>query len=328
MKRRKFIGLLGGVAAWPLMARAQQPGQMQRVGVLMNLAPDDAEGQARLKVFQQGLQDQGWTEGHNVHVDTCWGAGKAEQYRACAAELVALAPEVILAGSGATLPALVQTTRSVPIVFVQVVDPVAGGYVASLAKPGGNLTGFTQFELNIGGKWLELLKQVAPRVTRVAVLRDPDIVEGLAQFATIQSVAPSFSVELITVGVRDPSEIEGGVTAFARDPHGGLIVTASAYTAVHRNLIVALAARHRLPAVYPFRYHVISGGLLSYGPNPRDPYRRAAAYVDRVLKGEKPGDLPVQQSTKVELVINAKTAKSLGLEVPPTLLALADEVIE
>ena len=328
MKRRKFIGLLGGVAAWPLMARAQQPGQMRRVGVLMNLAPDDAEGQARLKVFQQGLQDQGWTEGHNVHVDTCWGAGKAEQYRACAAELVALAPEVILAGSGATLPALVQTTRSVPIVFVQVVDPVAGGYVASLAKPGGNLTGFTQFELNIGGKWLELLKQVAPRVTRVAVLRDPDIVEGLAQFATIQSVAPSFSVELITVGGRDPSEIEGGVTAFARDPHGGLIVTASAYTAVHRNLIVALAARHRLPAVYPFRYHVISGGLLSYGPNPRDPYRRAAAYVDRVLKGEKPGDLPVQQSTKVELVINAKTAKSLGLEVPPTLLALADEVIE
>src|SRR5207247_6806676 len=203
MKRRKFIGLLGGVAAWPLMARAQQPGQMRRVGVLMNLAPDNAEGQARLKVFQQGLQDQGWTEGHNVHVDTCWGAGKAEQYRACAAELVALAPEVILAGSGATLPALVQTTRSVPIVFVQVVDPVAGGYVASLAKPGGNLTGFTQFELNIGGKWLELLKQVAPRVTRVAVLRDPDIVEGLAQFATIQSVAPSFSVELITVGVRD-----------------------------------------------------------------------------------------------------------------------------
>jgi putative ABC transport system substrate-binding protein len=328
MKRRKFIGLLGGVAAWPLIARAQQPGQMRRVGVLMNLAPDDAEGQARLKVFQQGLQDQGWIEGHNVHVDTCWGAGKAEQYRACAAELVALAPEVILAGSGATLPALVQTTRSVPIVFVQVVDPVAGGYVASLAKPGGNLTGFTQFELNIGGKWLELLKQLAPRVTRVAVLRDPDIVEGLAQFATIQSVAPSFGVELITVGVRDPSEIEGGVTAFARDPDGGLIVTASAYTAVHRNLIVALAARHRLPAVYPFRYHVISGGLLSYGPNPRDPYRQAAAYVDRVLKGEKPGDLPVQQSTKVELVINAKTAKSLGLEVPPTLLALADEVIE
>jgi putative ABC transport system substrate-binding protein len=328
MKRRKFIGLLGGVAAWPLIARAQQPGQMRRVGVLMNLAPDDAEGQARLKVFQQGLQDQGWIEGHNVHVDTCWGAGKAEQYRACAAELVALAPEVILAGSGATLPALVQTTRSVPIVFVQVVDPVAGGYVASLAKPGGNLTGFTQFELNIGGKWLELLKQLAPRVTRVAVLRDPDIVEGLAQFATIQSVAPSFGVELITVGVRDPSEIEGGVTAFARDPDGGLIVTASAYTAVHRNLIVALAARRRLPAVYPFRYHVISGGLLSYGPNPRDPYRQAAAYVDRVLKGEKPGDLPVQQSTKVELVINAKTAKSLGLEVPPTLLALADEVIE
>jgi putative tryptophan/tyrosine transport system substrate-binding protein len=328
MKRRKFIGLLGGVAAWPLIARAQQPGQMRRVGVLMNLAPDDAEGQARLKVFQQGLQDQGWIEGHNVHVDTCWGAGKAEQYRACAAELVALAPEVILAGSGATLPALVQTTRSVPIVFVQVVDPVAGGYVASLAKPGGNLTGFTQFELNIGGKWLELLKQLAPRVTRVAVLRDPDIVEGLAQFATIQSVAPSFGVELITVGVRDPSEIEGGVTAFARDPDGGLIVTASAYTAVHHNLIVALAARRRLPAVYPFRYHVISGGLLSYGPNPRDPYRQAAAYVDRVLKGEKPGDLPVQQSTKVELVINAKTAKSLGLEVPPTLLALADEVIE
>jgi len=294
----------------------------------MNLAPDDPEGQVRLKVFLQALHKLGWTEGGNLHVDTCWGAGKAGRYRTCAAELVSLAPDVILAGSGATMPALMETARSFPIVFVQTVDPVGSGYVASLAKPEGNATGFTQFEFSMGGKWLELLKQIAPRVKSVVVLRDAGIAEGTAQFAAIQSAAPAFGVELTPIGVRDPGEIERGLTNFAAKPDGGLIVTASAFTAVHRDLITGLAARYRLPAVYPFRYFVVSGGLVSYGPEPREPYARAAEYVHRILKGEKPGDLPVQAATSFELVANLKTAKATGITLPTTLLARANEVIE
>jgi putative ABC transport system substrate-binding protein len=328
MKRREFITLVGASTAWPLAVRAQQSEQMRRVGVLMNLAPDDPEGQARLKVFLQGLEKQGWTEGRNLHVDTCWGAGKAERYRACAAELVRLAPDVILAGSGATMPALMEATRSVPIVFVQTVDPVGSGWVASLAKPDGNATGFTQFEFSMGGKWLELLKQIAPSLKRVAVLRDAFIGEGTAQFAAIQSAAPGLGVELTPISVREPGEIERGLTAFAAKPDGGLIVTASAYTAVHRDLITTLAARHRLPAVYPFRYFAVSGGLISYGPEPREPYSRAAEYVHRILNGEKPGDLPVQAATNFELIANLKTAKAIGITLSTTLLARANEVIE
>ena len=329
MKRREFITLLGGAAAaWPLAARAQQGERMRRVGVLMNLAADDPEGQVRLKTFLEGLQKQGWIEGRNVRVDTCWGGGKGERYRTCAAELVGLAPDVILAGSGATMPALMEATHSLPIVFVQTVDPVGSGWVASLAEPGGNATGFTQFEFSIGGKWLELLKQVAPRLTRVVVLRDAAAPEGTAQFAAIQSAGLSFGVELTPIGVRDPGEIQRGITAFAARPDGGLIVTASAYTAVHRNLIIALAAQHRLPAVYPFRYFITSGGLISYGPDPIQPYQRAAEYVHRILNGEKPGNLPVQAATKFELIINLKTAKAFGLDMPPSLLARADEVID
>jgi putative ABC transport system substrate-binding protein len=294
----------------------------------MNLAPDDPEGQIRLKVFLQGLQKQGWTEGANLRVDTCWGAGKAERYRSCAAELTALMPDVILAGSGATMPALMETARAFPIVFVQTVDPVGSGYVASLAKPEGNATGFTQFEFSMGGKWLELLKQIAPRLKRVAVLRDAGIAEGTAQFAAIQSAAPGFSVELTPIAVRDPGEIERGLTNFAAKPAGGLIVTASAFTAVHRNLITGLATRFKLPAVYPYRYFVVSGGLISYGPEPREPYGRAAEYVHRILKGEKPGDLPVQAATNFELVVNLKSAKAASINLPSTLLARANEVIE
>src|SRR5215813_1244143 len=322
--------LVGAAGVWrlPSQALAQQSERMRRIGVLMNLAAQDPQGQIRLKTFMQGLQKHGWAEGRNLQVDTCWGAGKAERYRSCAAELVGAAPEVILAGSGATMPALMEATHSLPIVFVQTVDPVGSGYVASLAAPGGNVTGFTQFEFSMGGKWLELLKQIAPSLTRVVVLRDAAIGEGTAQFAAIQSIAPSLRMELTPIGVRDPGEIERGLTAFAAKPDGGLIVTASAYTAVHRDLIVALAARYRLPAVYPFRYFIASGGLISYGTDPVDPYRRAAEYVSRILNGEKPGYLPVQAATKVELVVNLKAAKELGLTMPPSLVARADDVIE
>ena len=330
MRRREFIKVIAGSAAatLPFAVHAQQTEQMRRIGVLMNLSEDDSEGQTRLKTFVQGLQKYGWIEGRNVHVDTCWGGGKAERYRTCAAELIGLTPDVILAGSGATMPALMQATHSISIVFVQTVDPVGSGYAASLARPGGNATGFTQFEFTIAGKWLEVLKQIAPHVRRVMVLRDAGITEGVAQFAAIQSVAQSLGVELVPIGVRDPSEVENAVTAFARGPDGGLIVTASAYTAVHRHLIIALAARHRLPAVYPFRYYVNSGGLISYGPDPIEPYQRAADYVHRVLNGEKPADLPVQAAAKFELLINLKTAKALGFDVPQALLARATEVIE
>jgi len=326
MNRRTFITLLGSAAAaWPLAARAQQE-RMRRIGALMNLAADDPEAAGRVAAFAQGLGELGWTIGRNVRMDAKWAAGNADNFRKYAAELVALAPDGILATSTPAVAALQQATHTVPIVFVLVIDPVGGGLVANLARPGGNTTGFTVFEYGMSGKWVELLKEIAPGVRRVAVLRDLAI--GIAQLAAIQAVAPSFGVELSVIGVRDADEIESAVAAFARSPNGGLIVTTSTSALIHRELISTLAARHRLPAVYPFRYYVTAGGLISYGPDSIDPYRRAASYVDRILKGEKPADLPVQNPTKYELVINLKTAKALGLDVPPTLLARADEVIE
>ena len=328
MKRREFIALAGGlVVSSPFAARAQQPDRMRRVGVLMAGA-DDQEPQARLAVFLQALQQLGWTNGHNVRIEYRWAAGNADDIRKYAAELVALAPDVILAGGGAVLPSLQQATRTVPIVFTQTPDPVGAGFVDSLARPGGNATGFMALEYGLGAKWLELLKEIAPAVTRVAVIRDAAISAGLGFFGAIQAVAPSFGVELSPVNVRDAGEIEPAVAAFARSANGGLIVTGSALANVHSDLIIALAARHKLPAVYFNRVSVSRGGLISYGADVIDQYRHAAGYVDRILKGEKPADLPVQNPTKYELVINMKTAKALGLEVPARLLARADEVIE
>jgi putative tryptophan/tyrosine transport system substrate-binding protein len=327
MRRRDFITLLGGAAAtWPLAARAQQPERMRRIGVLMNLAANDPEGQARLTAFVQGLQQLGWTDKRNVRIDHRWAAGDAGAFHGYAEELLALAPDVILASATPSVQAVQKVTRSVPIVFALVSDPVGAGIVESLARPGGNTTGFTPMEYGMSAKWLELLKEIAPRVTRVAVLRDLTI--GLGQLGAIQAVAPSLGVELRVGGLRDAGEIERTVAAFAGSSNAGLIVTASTSGAVHRDLITMLAARHRLPAVYSFRYYVAGGGLISYAPNTIDIYRRAASYVDRTLKGEKPADLPVQAPTKYELVINLKTARALGLDVPPTLLARADEVIE
>jgi putative ABC transport system substrate-binding protein len=328
MKRREFISLLGGATAWPLAARAQQGERMRRIGVISILTANDPGGRAYLAAFQEELQKLGWTDGRNVRIDYRQAAGDAERVRQYAVDLVALAPDVILATSGTVLPALLQATRVVPIVFVQVSDPVGSGFVETLARPGGNVTGFLSFEFGISGKWLELLKQIAPGVTRAAVLRDPAIPAGMGQFGALQSAAPSFGVELRPVGVRDASEIERAVTDFASSANGSLIVTASQLATIHRDLIVALAARHRLPSVYSDPYFVTAGGLISYGPNRVDHYRRAASYVDRILKGEKPADLPVQAPTRYELIINLKTAKALGLEVPTTLLARADEVIE
>ena len=326
MKRREFIALLGGAAAaWPLAAHGQQD-RRRRIGVLMSTRADDPEGQTRIAAFLGGLQQLGWTDGRNVEINARWATGDAEG-RKYAAELVALAPDVIL-GTGLYVGSLQQVTQTVPIVFVLVADPVGAGFVASLARPGGNATGFSFSEYGISGKWLELLKQIAPSVTRVAVLRNPADPAGTGQWGAIQSVAPSFGVELIPLGVRDPSEIERAVTEFARGSNGGLIVVAGGLVIVHRELIIALAARHRLPAVYFNRMYVTGGGLISYGPENFDQYRRAAGYVDRILKGEKPADLPVQAPTKYELLINLKTAKALGLDVPPMLLARADEVIE
>jgi putative ABC transport system substrate-binding protein len=301
---------------------------MRRIGVLMNLASDDAEGQARLAAFHQGLQQLGWTVGRNVQIDYRWGAGDADRIRKFAAELVALAPDVILSTGSPSAAALQQATRTVPIVFVTVVDPVSSGFVDSLARPGGNITGFSLYEYSISGKWLELLKEIAPGITRAAVIRDPALTAGGGQLGVIQAVAPSVGAEVIPVNVRDAGEIERAITAFARSPNGGLIVTGSTLAAIHRDLIVTLAARHKLPAVYFQRYFVVAGGLISYGSGLVDQYRDAAGYVDRILKGEKPADLPVQAPTKYELVINLKTAKTLGLEVPHTLLARADKVIE
>jgi putative ABC transport system substrate-binding protein len=327
--RRKFLAALGGAAAaWPLAARAQQRERMRRIGVLMALAADDPEGQARIAAFHQGLQEWGWTIGRNVRIDIRWETGDADRIRRYAAELVALAPEVILASASAAMTAVQQTSRTVPIVFVNIVDPVGAGYVASLARPGGNATGFTPFEYGLSGKWLELLKQIAPGVTRAAVLRDSTVGSGIGQYAIIQAVAPSLGVELRPIEVRDTSEIERAIVAFARVPNGGLIIVGTPSAPVQRDLIIALAARHRLPAVYPFAYFTRNGGLISYGPDTVDPYRHAAGYVDHILKGEKPGDLPVQAPTKYNLVINLSTAKALGLEIPSSVLARADEVIE
>jgi putative ABC transport system substrate-binding protein len=329
MKRREFITLVGGAAAaWPLAARAQQANRMRRIGVLMNLPAEDPEGRARVAAFLAGLRELGWTDGGNVRIEYRWGNPDANRIRKDAADLVALAPDVIVSSGTPTVAALQRATRSVPIVFAQVVDPVGSGFVETLARPGGNITGFSVFEYSLGPKWLELLKELAPHVTRAAVLRDLTLASGSGQFGAIQAVAPSLGVELTAVGLANADEIEHGVAAFARSPNGGLIVTGSTLALAHEKLIITLAARHRLPAVYPFRYFVTPGGLMSYGPDSISPFRRAAGYVDRILKGEKPADLPVQAPTKFELVINLKTARTLGLDVPPTLLARADEVIE
>jgi ABC-type uncharacterized transport system substrate-binding protein len=328
-KRRQVLTLLGGAAAsWPLAARAQQRERMRRIGVLTPLAADDPQSQSRMTAFVQGLQQLNWTDGRNVRIDTRWSAADADGIRRNAAELVALAPDVILATGASTVAPLLQATRAVPIVFVVVTDPVGAGFVDSLARPGGNATGFINFEYGISGKWLELLKQIAPGVTRAAVIRDPAVTAGIGQFAAIQSVAPSLGVELNPLNIRDAGEVERAIANFARFSNGGLIVTGSAFAIVHRDLIVTLAARHKLPAVYWDRLLVTGGGLISYGPDIIDQYRRAAGYVDRILKGEKPADLPVQNPTKYELVINLKTAKALGIDIPATLLARADEVIE
>ena len=328
MRRREFITLLGGAAAaWPLAAQAQPGERIRRIGLLMYLPADDPEGQARFAALVQALTQLGWTEGRNLRIDTRWA--NADDIRSHAMELAALAPDVLVAGTGtATAAPLLQATRTVPIVFVSVIDPVGAGFVASLAQPGGNATGFTIFEYSMSGKWLEVLKEIAPRVTRAAVLRDPAVASGIGQFGAVQIVAPSLGVQVTPVDVRDAGEIKRALTAFARGLNGGLIVTGTALAFVHRDLIISLANRHRLPAVYWHRRFVASGGLISYGPDTIDPFRRAAGYVDRILKGEKPADLPVQAPTKYELVINLKTAKALGLDIPTTVLARADEVIE
>ena len=328
MKRRQFITLLGGAAAWPLAARAQQAERMRRVGVLLPGTADNVEYQARSGAFLQSLALLGWTIGRNLHIETRWATANAVAIRKHAAELAALAPDVLLANGSAAVVPLLEATRTVPIVFVLVPDPVAAGFVDSLARPGGNATGFTLYEYGISAKWLELLKEIAPGVRRVAVLRDAGLSVGPGQFGAMQSVAPSFGVELRPIDVRDAAEIERAITAFARSANGGLVVTGSALTVTHRETIAALAARHKLPAVYSGRFYATAGGLLSYGPDFLDQFRRSAGYVDRILKGEKPADLAVQEPTKYELVINIKTAKALGIDVPDTLLARTDEVIE
>jgi len=328
VKRRAFITLLGGAAAaWPLAARAQQVGGMRRIGVLMHSRADEAEAQARLLAFLQGLADAGWAVGRNLRIDYRWSVGNQARLQRDAAELIALNPEVILAGVGATIATLLQATRTVPIVFAQGIDPVGNSYVESLARPGGNSTGFMQFEYSLSGKWLELLKEVAPPVVRVAVLREPGVA-GIGQWAIIQAVAQSLGLELKPIELNAPEQIERAIATFARSPNGGLIIVVSAAALHHRELIISLAARHRLPAVYAYRIFVTDGGLISYGADIAGQYRRAAGYVDRILRGEKPGDLPVQGPTKYDLVVNLKTAKALGLEIPTTVLARADEVIE
>jgi ABC-type uncharacterized transport system substrate-binding protein len=328
MKRRELITLLGGAAAWPLAARAQQSKHMRRVAALMPYTANDPQAQNRNAAFLQGLQQLGWTIGQNVQIDYRWSEGNEDDTRKYAAELVALAPDVIFTSGSAGIGPLRRATRIVPIVFVLVPDPVGAGFVDSLARPGGNITGFTQLDYGIGAKWLEVLKEIAPNTTRAAVIRDPAITAGIGQWGAILSVSPSVAIEVSPVNLVDADEIDRGLTAFARRPNGGLIVTGSALAVVHRDLIIALAARLRLPAVYYDRYFATAGGLVSYGSNNVEQYRLAAAYVDRILKGEKPADLPVQAATKYELVINLKTAKALGLDVPPALLARADEVIE
>ena len=328
MRRREFITLLGGALAWPVAASAQQGERVRRIGVLMNLAAEDPEGQGRYSAFAQGLEELGWRDGRNIRIETRWGAGNIGDIRKYAAELVALTPDVILASGTLAVGPLQQVSRSVPIVFASVADPVGAGFVASLARPGGNATGFTLFEYGISAKWLELLKQLVPRVARAAVLRDPANISSTSQFAAIQAVAPSFGIDLSPIDTRNDKDIEHAITAFARGSNGSLIVVTGASAVVHRKLIITLAARHGLPAVYPNRYYVTSGGLISYGPNSIDQFRRAAGYVDRVLKGENPAELPVQAPTRYELVVNLKTARALGLDLPSELMARADEVIE
>jgi putative ABC transport system substrate-binding protein len=328
MKRRAFIAGLGAAAAWPLVARAQQQSRdVRRIGVLNSLSANDSEGQSRIAAFIQGMQEAGWIVGRNLRIDFRWAGGPIDDHRKLATELVALQPDVILAtGSAATAP--LHATNTVPIVFVNVIDPVGAGFVESLARPGGNTTGFTQFEYSTSGKWLELLKEIAPRVTRAAVLRDNAVPSGLGQFAAIQSAAPRLGMEVRPVNVRSAAEMERALVAFASVPNGGLIVTGSSFSVLHRDLIIALAARLRLPAIYNQRFFVSQGGLMSYGPDLLEHYRLAAGYVDRILKGEKPANLPVQSATKYELSINLKTAKALGLNVPLILQQRADEVIE
>jgi putative tryptophan/tyrosine transport system substrate-binding protein len=329
VKRREFITLLGCAAAWPLPARAQQREQVRRIGVLVSAVEGDPKQLEYITAFAQGLAELGWTVGRNVRIEYRWGAGDLDRFRRYAAELVALSPDVVLASAGSIVGAFQQASRTVPIVFVTTIDPVGGGWVESLSRPGTNATGFASYEFSMSGKWLELLKEIAPGVKRVAVIRDPSVPAGSGGLAAIQTVAPSLSVELTPVGVRDAGEIERAITTFARGPNGGLIMVGPPSSVQrHNDLIVALAARHRLPAIYPSRFFVISGGLMSYAPDRVDQYRRAASYVDRILKGEKPADLPVQAPTKYELAINLKTAKALGLAVPLPLLGRADEVIE
>jgi putative ABC transport system substrate-binding protein len=328
MRRRDFISLAGGTAAWPLAARAQQRERVRRIGWLTSQAATDPVAQAYVAALLQGLQEAGWSVGRNVRIDYRWGAANAELKRRYAAELIALAPDVIVTTGDSNTGPLLQATRTVPIVFVLAPDPVGAGFVVSLARPGGNATGFLNFEFGMSGKWPELLKEVAPWVTRLAVLRDAGAPGSMGQLGAIQGVVPSLRMEASPIDLRDAGEIERAVVDFGRSPNGGLVVLPSGLSSVHRELIIELGARHRLPAVYPFRYFVEDGGLICYGPDAIDQLRRAAGYVDRILKGEKPADLPVQAPTKYELVINMKTAKALGLDVPPTLLARADEVIE
>jgi putative tryptophan/tyrosine transport system substrate-binding protein len=325
--RRTFITLLGGAAAWPLAARAQQKEHVRRVGVLMHTSAGEPETQARLAAFVQGLQEAGWLVGRNVQVETRWSTGDLARLSKDAAQLVETRPDVILAGVGATTAALVQATHTIPVVFAQGIDPVGAGYIDSVARPGGNVTGFVQLDYSLAGKWMELLKEIAPEVTRVAVLREPGAA-GIGLWAVIQSVAQSMSVEVKSISSTDAAAMERSVAAFANSPNGGLIVPVSASGLTHRELIVSLAARHRLPTAYAYRVFVVHGGLFTYSTDISNNYRRAASYVDRILKGEKPGELPVQSPTKYDLVINLKTAKALGLDIPPTLIARADEVIE
>jgi putative tryptophan/tyrosine transport system substrate-binding protein len=331
MRRREFITLLGGAAvAWSLTARAQQPDRLRRIGVLVasRMEVDDLDTQTRIGAFRQGLQQLGWVDGQNVQIDVRAGAGDADRLRRYAEELVALAPDVILATGAAAVAPMLKATRTVPVVFSGVVDPIGAGFVDSLARPGGNATGFVSFEYGLSAKLLELLKEVAPGVKRVAVIRDPDISAGTGQFAAIQTAAPSLGLDLIAVNPREAGEVERAIAAFARTPNGGLITTSSALAVIRRDLIIGLAAKHKLPAIYYRRLFVASGGLVSYGPDVIDQFRRAAGYVDRILKGEKPAELPVQAPNKYELVINLKTAKAMGLTFPPAVLARADEVIE
>src|SRR5262247_2184712 len=328
IRRRGFITLLGGAATWPSTGRAQQPERTRRIAILLNAAADDPRFQTWVEAFLQALALLGWTIGRNVRIDARWAGTNAAEVRRHAAELAALAPDVILAHGSSTVGPLLQATRTVPIVFPIIADPVGAGFVDSLARPGGNVTGFMEFEYSQSGKWLELLKEIVPGMTRAAVLRDASQGSATSQFAAIQAVAPSLKVEVTPIGLHDTAEIERIVAAFARSPNGGLIVTAGAATVHHTNLIVTLPAQHKLPAVYNERSFVAAGGLISYGPDFVDLYRRAAGYVDRILKGEKPAALPVQAPTKYELVVNLKTARAIGLTVPDTLLARADEVIE